>query len=42
MTQSVTLTINGEPYTLLVEPYCSLLDMLRDRAAVDRDQKRLR
>ena len=30
MSQSVTMTINGEPYTLLVEPYCSLLDMLRD------------
>ena len=30
MPQSVTMTINGEPKTLLVEPYCSLLDMLRD------------
>jgi len=30
MPQSVNMTINGEPYTLLVEPYGSLLDMLRD------------
>ena len=41
MPHPLNLTINGEPYTLLVEPYCSLLDMLRDTAAVDRDQKRL-
>ena len=31
MQHPVSLTINGEPYTLLVEPYCSLLDMLRDQ-----------
>ena len=31
MTHPLSLTINGEPYTLLVEPYCSLLDMLRDQ-----------
>jgi aerobic carbon-monoxide dehydrogenase small subunit len=31
MKHSVRLTINGEPYELLVEPYCSLLDMLRDQ-----------
>ena len=31
MTHPLSLTINGESYTLLVEPYCSLLDMLRDQ-----------
>ena len=31
MPHPLSLTINGEPYTLLVEPYCSLLDMLRDQ-----------
>ena len=31
MPHQVSLTINGEPYTLLVEPYGSLLDMLRDQ-----------
>ena len=31
MPHPVSLTINGESYTLLVEPYCSLLDMLRDQ-----------
>ncbi|MGE3538279.1 MAG: (2Fe-2S)-binding protein [Candidatus Tectimicrobiota bacterium] len=30
MKQPISLTINGEPTTVLVEPYCSLLDMLRD------------
>lgn len=30
MKHAMRLTINGEPYELLVEPYCSLLDMLRD------------
>lgn len=30
MPQSLTLTINGTSYTLSVEPYCSLLDLLRD------------
>ena len=31
MKQSLRLTINGEPYELLVEPYWSLLDLLRDQ-----------
>jgi len=26
----VSTTVNGEPYEVLVEPFCSLLDMLRD------------
>lgn len=26
----LSLTVNGEPYEVLVEPFCSLLDMLRD------------
>lgn len=30
MKHAISLTINSEPCTLLVEPYCSLLDMLRD------------
>ena len=30
MKQLLRLTINGEPYELLVEPYWSLLDLLRD------------
>jgi carbon-monoxide dehydrogenase small subunit len=30
MKHPLNLTINGEPYELLVEAYCSLLDMLRD------------
>ena len=30
MKQTLRLTINGEPYDLLVEPYWSLLDLLRD------------
>ena len=30
MKQALHLTINGEPYELLVEPYWSLLDLLRD------------
>jgi carbon-monoxide dehydrogenase small subunit len=30
MKHPLNLTINGEPYELLVEGYCSLLDMLRD------------
>jgi carbon-monoxide dehydrogenase small subunit len=30
MKQMLRLTINGEPYELLVEPYWSLLDLLRD------------
>jgi aerobic carbon-monoxide dehydrogenase small subunit len=30
MKQALQLTINGEPYELLVEPYWSLLDLLRD------------
>lgn len=31
MKHGMHLTINGEPYELLVEPYWSLLDMLRDQ-----------
>lgn len=31
MPHSIRLTINGEPHVLLVEPYCSLLDVLRDQ-----------
>ncbi len=30
MKHSLSLTVNGELYEVLVEPYCSLLDMLRD------------
>jgi carbon-monoxide dehydrogenase small subunit len=30
MKHPLRLTINGEPYEVLVEPYCSLLDLLRD------------
>jgi carbon-monoxide dehydrogenase small subunit len=30
MKQVLNLTINGEPYELLAEPYWSLLDLLRD------------
>ena len=30
MKQPITLTINGEQHELLVEPYWSLLDTLRD------------
>jgi xanthine dehydrogenase YagT iron-sulfur-binding subunit len=30
MKQMLRLTINGEPYEWLVEPYWSLLDLLRD------------
>lgn len=30
MAETLSLTINGEAHTLPVEPYCSLLDMLRD------------
>ena len=30
MKQLLRLTINGEPYELLAEPYWSLLDLLRD------------
>jgi carbon-monoxide dehydrogenase small subunit len=30
MAQLLRLTVNGEPVELQVEPYCSLLDMLRD------------
>jgi carbon-monoxide dehydrogenase small subunit len=30
MKHALRLTINGEPYELLVEPYWSLLDLLRD------------
>src|SRR2546428_13730844 len=30
MKHALSLTINGERYELLVDPYCSLLDMLRD------------
>jgi carbon-monoxide dehydrogenase small subunit len=26
----VSTTVNGEPFEVLVEPFCSLLDMLRD------------
>lgn len=26
----LSTTVNGEPYEVLVEPFCSLLDMLRD------------
>ena len=28
--QVLHTTVNGEPYEVLVEPFCSLLDMLRD------------
>ncbi len=31
MSHPLNLTINGEPYAVHVEPYCSLLDMLRDQ-----------
>ena len=31
MAHPLNLTINGEPYAVHVEPYCSLLDMLRDQ-----------
>ena len=31
MKHAVRLTVNGEPSELLVEPYCSLLDLLRDQ-----------
>jgi aerobic carbon-monoxide dehydrogenase small subunit len=31
MKHTMRLTINGEPNELLVEPYCSLLDLLRDQ-----------
>jgi aerobic carbon-monoxide dehydrogenase small subunit len=31
MKHAMRLTINGEPNELLVEPYCSLLDLLRDQ-----------
>ena len=31
MKHQLSLTINGEPYEVLVEPYCSLLDLLRDQ-----------
>lgn len=31
MKHAMHLTINGEAYEVLVEPYCSLLDMLRDQ-----------
>ncbi len=30
MMHPLRLTVNSEPYELLIEPYCSLLDMLRD------------
>lgn len=31
MKHQLNLSINGEPYDVLVEPYCSLLDLLRDQ-----------
>ena len=31
MKHQLSLTINDEPYEVLVEPYCSLLDLLRDQ-----------
>jgi carbon-monoxide dehydrogenase small subunit len=31
MKHAMRLSINGEPNELLVEPYCSLLDLLRDQ-----------
>jgi carbon-monoxide dehydrogenase small subunit len=31
MKHVMRLTVNGEPNELLVEPYCSLLDLLRDQ-----------
>lgn len=31
MKHQLSLSINGEPYDVLVEPYCSLLDLLRDQ-----------
>jgi aerobic-type carbon monoxide dehydrogenase small subunit (CoxS/CutS family) len=40
MPQPLSLIINGEPYTLLVEPYCSLLDMLRDQLQLTGTKKK--
>jgi carbon-monoxide dehydrogenase small subunit len=31
MKHQLSLSINGDPYEVLVEPYCSLLDLLRDQ-----------
>jgi len=31
MKHQLSLSINSEPYEVLVEPYCSLLDLLRDQ-----------
>ena len=42
MKQPLTLNINGESRLLLVEPFYSLLDCLRDDAQADRDQEGLR
>ncbi len=39
MKQPLTLNINGESRPLLVEPYCSLLDCLRDEARLTGSKK---
>jgi aerobic carbon-monoxide dehydrogenase small subunit len=39
MKQPVTLTINGEPHELLVEPHRSLLDVLRNEAGLTGTKK---
>jgi carbon-monoxide dehydrogenase small subunit len=39
MKHPIRMTINGEPYDLLVEPYCSLLDLLRDHARLTGTKK---
>jgi carbon-monoxide dehydrogenase small subunit len=39
MTQTITLTLNGELQTLAVEPYRSLLDTLRNEAALTGTKK---
>ena len=39
MKHPLSLTINGEPHELLVEAYCSLLDMLRDELQLTGSKK---
>jgi len=39
MKKLISVTINGEPYELAVEPYRSLLDVLRDEAALTGTKK---
>jgi carbon-monoxide dehydrogenase small subunit len=39
MKQLISVTINGEPYELAVEPYRSLLDVLRDEAGLTGTKK---